>query len=370
MAEILLRKEGQALNRSIQMLSNEMRSAMLENRLMPSACFQEQQDIACEWGTLLPILIAKCDGMQDVYQVYGANAQDRLLLCELLDTNPMEIKLFFQPSPLQGLPDCLVESAYNAESSFLVQTNLSVETHRTPAISRIIQDDGYLASLQHKEYRRFLRLLWECRTVGGGGYYRRLASPSAQSAVLPPNSFDDRGQATLWIYVNRAVFDRRVNCAITLDTSKVEDHVQFYHTELKAYSPAFPAGCVGLQTALDAPNEQDPQVQYTREMFSIVGYRIEGNESFQGSNDSLPLLPCENEDPSKWVFEPVLPLYRFAKAEKESPYNAVGKTATVHFEFRDILGNRAETLGWSTTPRRIQRRFGGTARMAALRRVL
>lgn len=369
-SEILLRKTYPNLDQSIQMISKILTDAiyckmdknqemnekiagsqMDLSNLIPKAEFQNQS-IECDWGLLIPLEIAQSTGLEDVYQMYGANAADRLLLLELLrgldaqvPSSKLQLELLYQPSPLQGLPASLTACSFS-DKSFLVKTNLSVETHRTSVHSRMITEKDYQANLVEEDYQKFLWLIWECSTVGGGGYYLRLMHNGTPS--LPENIFDENGKAKLWLLINCGSFIKPVNCALTLDTSRTTDSVMFYSNEITTCQPTLPVGCVGLHTRLYAPPEDKPDnYKNTRNLFSIVGYRIQENDDFKASNDSLPLVPTTAEGvmDDVWDYDPIVPLHQFV-LDNTSQYAAVGKKAEISFEFRDILGNRAITNNW------------------------
>lgn len=362
-SEILLRRSGAQADQVIQMLSQTMVNAMHGKNTVPTLQFQGNAltDKSYKWGLLIPLQLSKSGGPDDVYQLYGANAADRLLLCDLLlnrqresSDDSLQFEMLTQPSALHGLPACLtaveqLEEDTVQKSSFLVKTNLSVETHRTPVQRSMISEDVYQANLTSDQRENLLWLIWECSTVGGGGYYLRLSKNGAP--ILPEDIFDENGQATLWLLVCHGDFHLPVNCAVTPDTSKTGDRVMFHSPDVYIYQPAFPVGCVGLQTSLREPDASvNDGERRTRELFSIVGYQIQENSYYGYSNESLPLFPVEQSDTPEgiWNYQSVIPLHRYT-GSGSNPYGAMGKPAEIQFEFRDVLGNRAETNNWTCT---------------------
>ena len=81
----------------IQMLSQTMVNAMRSKNAVPELQFQGDK-LAGEkytWGLLVPLQISKSGGPDDVYQMYGANAADRLLLCDPVLASLVDFDRFF-----------------------------------------------------------------------------------------------------------------------------------------------------------------------------------------------------------------------------------------------------------------------------------
>lgn len=87
------------------------------------------------------------------------------------------------------------------------------------------------------------------------------------------------------------------------------------------------------------------KVSYTRELFSIGGYRLLGQEPFMASGDSSPILPYDMG--GHWEYKTIVPLSRFL-LDPRYPYDKVGEGTMLHFTLRDVLGNQAETIGWDS----------------------
>lgn len=301
-----------------------------------------------KWGCILPVVIGK-SGTEFVYQVYGADCEDRRILHELLHTSQIKLHVLFQESELSQGGQTYWEYDWMQEESFLVKTNLSVETHMG-----VGNGDDYQYITNVEQTSKFLRILWECSTVGGGGYFLRLKSRTGQ--ILPENIFDEDGRGTLWILVENPEFSAlagNINCCITSEVSETDREAVLMTTgeKSKLMEPRFPVGCIGItwrqNDAAKDGNLSETQ-EYLEDMHHVGGYHIvysdtEGKECV--SNSSAPILP--RQEGNAFLYHAVIPLYRFTdlleNQSMQSPYRAVGKNFRIVCEERDLLGNLFES---------------------------
>ncbi len=293
------------------------------------------------WGCLLPIEIERCEE-DGIFYLYGADAKNRLVLHDLLKIRNPDVHILYQESALNTGGENFREYIWSAEESFLAKTNLSVETHM--GFVQVMQDSpiAYVADLTQPQ--ALLRLLWECSTVGGGGYYLQLLTSDGRT--LPGDIFDDNGSGTIWLMVQEEDYELLstcVNCCIVPDAMaggrilvlKSADPLQ------QAVQPGFPAGCIGLCAEADSPqkvNGLTEDGEYMRNLFQIVGYQVRaGGQEYI----SAPLLPQHGD--GQWNYHAVVPVYRYAVADgenpEENPYRAIGTPFTFVLELRDVLGN-------------------------------
>ena len=337
----------------INLLPANMCTELEAIALEPSGQNERGESIVTRWCSYMPLVIRKSD-KDNIYPIYGANAQDRLLLQQAKDMMPKCIHLMYQPSQASGLEEMLIEDSWDTASSILMKTNLSLETNMRPvgdalgAVEEVAYE--YSATLLPTEYTVFLRLLWECSVVGGGGYYLKLQN--SDHTGLPDTIFDDSGNGMIYLLIEYAAYPdnrRGINSAITEQPWKDKlTYYEQYDANRIDYQTAFPPGCVGIRLE----TEKEPDVvaansDITKQLFHIIGYKVEAGQSFDESNDSLPLVPQNSTTEGFWSYTPVIPLYRYVTGGSGKVYDAIGKDATVGFELRDILGNRAEVENFS-----------------------
>lgn len=339
----------------LNLLPANMCSALKDVTLEPVGQNEKGEKIATRWGTYLPVLIRKPDNGDDLYPVFGANAQDRLLLETTLNLVPESIHVMYQASQASGLKEGLIEENWDKSASVFMKTNLSVETHMRPVqgVRNLREEEKtyeYTAKLTSGDYQAFLRLLWECSVVGGGGYYLKLIK--SDQGGLPDSLFDEEGSGTLYILIEYTGYpaDRRsVNSSVTVQQWKDKlTYYEQYDESRKEYQPAFPPGCAGI--LLETEREPDTVTSgsdITRQLFHIVGYKVEQNQSYDSSHDSLPLVPQKASSEDRWAYTPVVPLYRYVTGGSRQVYDAIGKQACIGFEIRDILGNKADISDFS-----------------------
>lgn len=123
----------------------------------------------------------------------------------------------------------------------------------------------------------------------------------------------------------------------------IEDTLQF-DDRLEETIVTIPPGNVAFlltrPNAVSKSAEIDARTQLA-ELYNLLGYRIREDADFKGTNSALPISPLTPEGASDWIFESVVPVFPFAKppADDKDPYNSVGNTVQVNFNWQDLFGN-------------------------------
>ena len=94
--------------------------------------------------------------------------------------------------------------------------------------------------------------------------------------------------------------------------------------------------------------DDDPQQQLD-ELYNLLAYRIKQGNGFEASNSALPISPITPPETKDWFFESVVPVSPFATPTENSnenvpdprqdPYNGVGTTVELNFNWQDLFGN-------------------------------
>lgn len=308
---------------------------------------------AMAWSCILPVSIAKCS-VNGMFTVYGIDAEKRRVLHSLLaDENEISVHFLYRASALSKGKQDFWEYDWDQSSSFLVKTNLSRETHMGGL--RRAQRDAYEHIADLSNPHQMLRMLWECSTVCGGGYYLQLKTAGGQT--LPEDIFDSDGMADIWVLVqcttetvlpcesiNSCVLKSVPNEGTVLSLVTTDPAQQFEQA-------VFPVGCIGLSSHQKAPQEGSVETneEYLHSLFQITGYKVLGHGEYIESNCSAPVMPEEEGD--EWNYHTVIPVYRYVNGgNQDNPYLAVGKTVDISLEQRDVLGNTLQIGTTSTTP--------------------
>lgn len=283
---------------------------------LPVLVDETEKAMPMDWACLMPVTIAQT-GTEGMFEVYGADAQKRRVLHELLAQAELSVDILWQASPVSKGGRDFWEYDWSETDSLLIKTNLSTETHRDFRRAAA-EAETYVAALAQPA--QLLRMLWECSTVGGGGYYLQLWSRQGQT--LPADLFQEDGRAELWLLMQSSghpLPGSCINCAVLASVPK-EGTVVSLMTRDEAQQveqPVFPVGCIGLASSQPAPDEKtdkSEQEAYLHSLFQITGYQIVENENYTGSGSSAPLMP--QEDSGIWHYHAVVPLYRFARGEQ------------------------------------------------------
>ena len=328
----------------IHRFSDAVSEILAKSTVSPQVLDEQDRTADVVWGCMIPCEVRLCEP-EAMFTVYGADAQDRLVLHELLGKDDLKLHLVYQASELSKGGQSFIERQWSAKDSFLVKTNLSVETHMGPqelAENNVNTGYEYLATLEQEV--PFLRLLWECSTIGGG-YYLQLKT--GDGLTLPGDIFDENGSGRLWLLMtgekNKFPLNCRVNCFIT-DAAAAQESLTLVTSDpaQQIMQPVFPVGCVGLQTSMPVPPEDDSRQTLLQSMFQIAGYQIEESNGYgsRQSPVSAPIVPVKEGD--LWLYKPVVPVYRYTNGGaggEETLYSAVGKASKIALDIRDVLGN-------------------------------
>ncbi|SCL44892.1 hypothetical protein GA0070606_0503 [Micromonospora citrea] len=345
------------------------------------------------WATLVDVRIRTVPGMPYLVELLGAGPADRQALLDLwrhladpATTKAATVRLLYRSTASGGAPTGLISTMLDDEQTYLVRTNLSTET-RSPTEVRV--SGGQEPPTHGDHYARrtdpadFLRLVWECSVVGGGGYWLRYAA--ADGTPLPGAIFGADGIASLSLLVDLAGQpgpDRRLrsfsNVAVVadpVDATTVDLFAQVTDGSEVRRSATVEPGRVAVAVSLDqAPAVTAPTVdrQVTaRQLYSLIGYDLAASAAFQAGGPALPVgpqtlgVPDGSDDPPGWDLFAVLPVARYARAHPlpagcglpdplADPYAGISlagedgppvrATAEVRLWFQDVLGN-ASTAG-------------------------
>ena len=346
---VLLNTQGQ--NRVIHFFSDQL-TADFNNGLINSLGMRFENtgtEISFNTCVAVPFEIALAENTAGIYSVAGADASNRLILEKLINiTEKLKYRLLYCPSPLDGMPDTLIDMQCGA-SDRLIKTNLSRETNMFPVMSVTDAQQDYTAALDDPA---FFRLLWECSVVGGGGYKLILSDGKA----LPDNIFDEHGRALLWLAVDNddknTLKGKGINCASSEQTAGYRKAITFYEKDTSAtgafcWQPSLNPGCYGTLISV-TPEAEGDDVVSTAELFSIFGYRVSleyPDKTVEIQKDSKPLVPLQNADAETGSLEyaPVIPVYQLMDQVDYGPYSALElKKVLLSFYCRDILGNNAK----------------------------
>lgn len=345
--------ENKKSKQAIHQLSEAVAEIIVES-VEPVVVDQKGNRQAVTWGCMIPIEISKTD-TESVFSVYGADTVRRQWLHEILELEDLDVRILYQTSGLGGESKCFMEYDWSESRSFLVKTNFSVETHIGP-VKRIQTSEPVLENIVRTgQSQKLVRMLWECSTVGGGGYYLHLLTDDRKT--LPSDLFDKEGNGTIWILVLLRQYTPKtayINCCVSETATHVIDGLTLITQDpsQKIRNACYPAGCIGVRSERPAPeDEDDSSYALMQRLYQIVGYQIRGKEGvYEESGMSAPVIPVERGQ--IWVYEPVIPLYKYALAVTDSanPYGAVGKPAAISMELRDIFGNSVEAGNSSVQP--------------------
>lgn len=322
----------QIFYRSIGLLPSDLQCYLESCQEKPVLKVNQIETEAFFWGSLIEIGVKK-GSEEGVYYVYGADADKRQLLRQMIDEPISALRVVYRPSELESDAQSYITADFS-ERSVLVKTNLSRETHRKPVYNTRDQDYQYSACLN--ECHKFLRLLWECSVIGGG-YYLKL-----KGATLPEGIWDEDCRGKLYIialFADAKAAKQGINCILT---QKRAEKADVYSRELLVDVPLLPPGYAGLELEMTSYEEEDSLQGRMDDLYQIVGYRIRGGE-VAASGESVPITPLEGKSEEVKYYPIAIPLYRFA-GDGSLVYGAVGKQAEVMIEIRDVLGNQAEWM--------------------------
>ncbi len=358
----LHRRKNSESSDTIHKVSDDLHEAMLSVGSYPAISDQSGGIITGRWGCMIPIAVTRVDGDPYAFNVYGADAEYRQTLIKALndlggylnEPTRISVDLMYKSPAVSGMRTCLVSDELNKSKCSIIQTNLSVETHMKP-VFRSAGGYDHISTMEEGNAGEFLRLLWECSVVGGGGYYLRLENVKGQP--LPMEIFDSQRQAQLYLMIgiannslnipaveyNKAV--NWINCAMVRNTTELGEVINFT-TGMGEYQPLHPRWCASMKSYAKQPEHiPGDKTSYTRELFSIGGYRLLGGNAFMESGDSAPIFPYDMG--GQWEYKTIVPLHRFL-LKPDYAYTSIGEETILNFTLRDVLGNQAETIDWDS----------------------
>jgi hypothetical protein len=349
-------------------------------RIDPQAPPGTTPDVLLTWGLGTRVDIAiRQTGAPEVYEVVGIDSSQNDLLLSLwqdIASPNFDISFLYQPPAAAGAPTGLASSAIGAAASVIIQTNLSTAAHGGP---QAIGDDRSATNpfaAASTDPDDFLRLIWECGVVGGGGYWLQIATADGQG--LPDAVFDRNGRATITLLVVETAQSGKAvqtleafhNIVLVGDpVAPATSHVFLSSTTMQRAIALMDVGKVGFEVDLfnpvgapkrlaDGAIDSDPALR-TRQTFQLLGYRLAGSQAFNASPIGLPVPPKSiGSDGAQWRFGQTLPVYRFARlgsvpdvvglpSPVDDPYGGINLAsdgsgaapATVELWFQDLFGN-------------------------------
>ncbi|GLO12424.1 hypothetical protein PPUJ20028_10050 [Pseudomonas putida] len=356
------------------------------------------------WACRISVAIKQVNDALTLFALQGVDEAERPTLLALRawlaagEGSGTVVKVLARPAPDAG--NCAGLSVLDSApaQTWLIQANLSTESvPRSPnvllgRVNSLARDGDPAPAASLDELERFVTLLWEGSVVGGTGYTLGL------DKGLPASAVDANGVASIDLLViagtqqGAAPQGRSLlpfnTCALvapgldaTIGTLYAEDH----NEEDMILQALVPAGSVGFNLTLEAPPEaaESTAELQARRLFSLLGTQIPARQdspfSMAASGMPAPPTPVERDAPPAWkrqrlvrrgvlrdqrlaedadpywLYEQVLPLYRFATPSPlprvpglptpdEDPYRGFGwasslPSADVELHFQDILGN-------------------------------
>lgn len=282
------------------------------------------------WGSFFTVKVKRYENPGSCV-VLGVEANERQQLGQVLGTEVAGISVFLH-SPLLEPEEYWKEADW--KNGVLLKGNLSVETHMEPVLrSANNLEMSYSAMLT--EPKEFLRMLWECSTVGGGGYYLYSGKEGAGDI-----EYDEKGYASVYVWAQYVRFADSGGFVNGILCGQQAEEITLTWRDRWSYVPSLPPGYKGFTFSLgERKAGEDFRAENLADLFQNTGYRI-AEGTLSGSGDSAPVFPQQTEE-GILKYRMGIPLYRFAKEETISVYGAVNKTAEILLEARDILGNRA-----------------------------
>ncbi len=125
-----------------------------------------------------------------------------------------------------------------------------------------------------------------------------------------------------------------------------------FDDRLEQAIPTIPAGNIAFRFIRPNAVSPSPDVTAPRqlgELYNLAAYRIKQGNGFRATKSALPVGPDTPEGSLDWIYDSVVPVYPFeiqsantndsAPLPEQDPYNGVGKTVEVNFNWQDLFGN-------------------------------
>ncbi|WP_371645498.1 hypothetical protein OG974_04810 [Streptomyces sp. NBC_00597] len=372
---------------------------LLEQTTPQTGADARYTELGCyAWATLVSFTVRRVPGLAGTVEVFRANTADRQRIAQLLEylrsipekpatgafppAPPGErplLTLLWQLPPSPGLSPGLTSTPLVADRTFIVQTNLSTETHSGPRAARSSTAGQHFAAISDCE--RFLTLLWECSVVGGGGYWMQYRGE------VPDSIFDQDGLARLSLLVQLSsqcgvAPDRHLfaftNVAVVgdgVDPASVALAARAVNPpELRPVASVDP-GQVGFTARFANPLADDTPQGRLRRLYGLLGFQLDPTTDFCGSvegravspkpadaTDELGFLVASEAAEEVWDLTRIVDISRFAVRHAPAvptappsvgnPYAGVtaGAQSRVSVWFQDVFGNRSGSLSQTPVP--------------------
>lgn len=250
--------------------------------------------------------------------VSGVLPEERKRLLSLSESSSVSgITVAYAPSKLSSGKKGL--SGMDSDQCVIVKTSLSVETSMGKNDMAAKTPFSYSASVA--EPGLFLKLLWECSVIGGGTYM------SCQG--MPADAFDSSGDACVYLCVKLDSQAESRSLADSIALQGLYEKIVLYDPQEETWTAVSPPGTVRLAAQAAESGEMDG-------LFQIMGYSVQMSDGKRV--ESAPVFPQKMNGVNIYLF--TVPLWRIAGGD--TPYSAVGKSFSLEFFMRDILGNEAK----------------------------
>lgn len=372
---------------------------LLEQTTPQTGADARYTELGCyAWATLVSFTVRRVPGLAGTVEVFRANTADRQRIAQLLEylrsipekpatgafppAPPGErplLTLLWQLPPSPGISPGLTSTPLVADRTFIVQTNLSTETHSGPRAARSSTAGQHFAAISDCE--RFLTLLWECSVVGGGGYWMQYRGE------VPDSIFDQDGLARLSLLVQLSsqcgvAPDRHLfaftNVAVVgdgVDPASVALAARAVNPpELRPVASVDP-GQVGFTARFANPLADDTPQGRLRRLYGLLGFQLDPTTDFCGSvegravspkpadaTDELGFLVASEAAEEVWDLTRIVDISRFAVRHAPAvptappsvgnPYAGVtaGAQSRVSVWFQDVFGNRSGSPSQTPCP--------------------
>lgn len=325
------------------------------------------------WATLIPVRVRRVPSSgESGYVLVGAEEAARETLLKAWQwvrqsSSPSTLHLLCAPGDVAPNPSGLASGFVDPARTFVLKANLSTVTSANLAQAA---DGAYYA--RWDEPAALLGLVWEASVTGTGGFYLNCSGPAG--AGLPAELFAQGDEATIWLLLTlgdqwAAKPDRRLrpftNCVVVADNVDQSAAALFARpldVQASRLAQAIPTGTVGFRLSRTSMPPGATGAGATRNVYNLLGYRIEGNGLFATSPDGLPVGPISAVDDdwpgptTDWRYQQVVPAARFGPAAdspesaalpppSENPYRGItGPLGAVDLRlaFQDVYGNRTD----------------------------
>ena len=213
--------------------------------------FHHEEAKSYGWGTLIDITIKQIpvkesgpEFIPNTYEILGTDEKGISLIENILLNNITihkdDIYILYPPNMTEERPQGLRSDGMRDVSCFIVQANLSTETHpEKPVLLSILKDlDSNLTGILNDPASDFIKFIWECSIVRTGGYYLYYSNLESKQG-LPDNLFERDETATISLLIISPQIDGLlhpfINCAITNENISSDDIV-FVQSEKQTVS--------------------------------------------------------------------------------------------------------------------------------------